>query len=127
MSDKKSNAGRPTKYNPEMLPKIIELMKEGASKVEVCAELDISNETLVQWCDPNGRYYIPEFSETVKRGVELSKAWWLRQGRINLMNKDFSATLFYMNMKNRHGWRDKTDINTTGSLVLNISKEDEDL
>jgi len=49
----------------------------------------------------------PIFSETIKRGHELSQAWWEEQGRKGLHNLKFNSGLWYMNMKNRHGWRDK--------------------
>jgi len=98
-------AGRPTKYDKSMCEDIIPLMSEGASKCEVAAKIGISEDTLYRW-----QREIPEFSEAIKKGEQLSKAWWEEQGRINLKDKDFSPTLWYMNMKNRHGWRDKQEI-----------------
>ncbi len=120
---------RPTKYKIEMLPRILKLMREGASKVEVCADLDISTETLAQWQKPSSDYYIKEFSDTIKRGELLSNAWWERNGRVNLYNKDFSAVLFYMNMKNRFGWRDKQELSSDkeAPLIINITKGDDKL
>lgn len=112
-------AGAPTKYDPSMCETVTTLMTEGASKVEVCAELGISYETFLQWQDPEGDYYKEEFSESVKRGNKLSEAWWLKKGRVNLENTKFSATLWYMNMKNRHGWKDKTDITSNDKPLDN--------
>lgn len=124
MKKEKHKGGRPTKYKPEMLPKIIELMKDGASIVEVCAELDISQETFAQWRNPESRYYIKEFSETVKKGLALSKAWWTKQGRINLMNREFNYTGWYMNMKNRFKWTDRQEvsnhISADGAIKINL-------
>lgn len=103
-------AGRPSKYDPSMCKDIVALMKEGASKTEVCAHLDIHYDTLLEWSNPEGEYYKEEFSDAIKKGERLSEAWWQMKGRTNLENKDFSATLWYMNMKNRFGWRDKQEI-----------------
>jgi hypothetical protein len=101
-------AGRPTKYKEEMCDIVVEMMREGASKCEVCAELDISEETMNQWFK-DGKH--PEFTEAIKRGVQLSKAWWEKKGRTSLSDKEFSYTGWYMNMKNRFGWADKQETN----------------
>ena len=101
-----------------MLAKIDPLMKQGAGLHELCAKLDISTETLHQWCDPEGEYYIKEFSDAIKRGKALSLAWWESQGR-RLDAKDFNHVLWYMNMKNRHGWRDKQEVEVKGEVTFN--------
>jgi hypothetical protein len=82
-------------------------MTEGASLEEIKAYLNISNNLHTRWMTEE-----PEYRETIKRGEELSKAWWHKKGRVNLENKDFSATLWYMNMKNRFGWKDRQDVTT---------------
>lgn len=41
----------------------------------------------------------------------LSEAWWEEHGRLNLHNREFNSVLWYMNMKNRFGWRDRIDSN----------------
>lgn len=104
--DKKNKlpVGRPTKYRPEMCERIIELMREGASQNEVAADLGISHDTIAEW-----KKSIPEFSESINIGTRLSEAWWERHGRKQLENRDFNSTLWYMNMKNRFGWRDKSE------------------
>ena len=54
----------------------------------------------------------------IKRGLQLSQAWWEKQGRTNLISKyqgdTFNATLWYMNMKNRFKWVDKIQNEHTG-------------
>ena len=62
---------RPTKYKPSMCKVVIDLMQEGASQQEVLAVLDISNDTFYIWKKEN-----EEFSETIKRGIQLSQGWW---------------------------------------------------
>ena len=108
--------GRPSKYRAEMLPRMLQLYAEGCSDVEVHTELEISGDTFYRWIKEN-----PEFSETVKQGKELSKAWWLAQARRCLEYSSgpgtsrLDAALWYMNMKNRFGWSDRQDITTGGN------------
>lgn len=105
--------GRPTKYREEMLPIIIELMSVGASLLEVAGALDIDDETIQDWKDPNSPRYNEAFSVTIKKGINLSEIWWQRKGRTSLENKDFSYVGWYMNMKNRFGWKDKQEVEQT--------------
>jgi restriction endonuclease Mrr len=101
-ADPMKKIGRPAKYERAMCIKIVDLMREGASKTEVAALLDISRDTMNRWEKDNR-----EFSDAIKRGSELSQAWWEKQGRIALRDKSFSYTGWYMNMKNRFGWKDR--------------------
>jgi hypothetical protein len=106
-------AGRP-KDMIDVLPEgwynqVLELYKNGASDVEIKALIhewkgSFSNDLWDRWLKEE-----PEFSETIKAGRLLSEAWWSREGRTNLKDKDFNYTGWYMNMKNRFGWKDKVD------------------
>lgn len=102
---------RPTKYDPVMCEVVVDLMRDGASRVEVCAELDICYDTFLAWQAEH-----QEFSESVKRGVDLCQAWWEREGRTNLKDKDFSYTGWYMNMKNRFAWADRNEVKHSGEI-----------
>lgn len=114
--------GRPTKYKKEMGETVITQMTDGASKIEVCAELGICYDTFLAWQEEH-----PEFLESVKRGEQLSESWWMKNGRTNLENPKFNYTGWYMNMKNRHGWKDKQETAHTGSLTVVIGDGDETL
>ena len=41
----------------------------------------------------------------------------MKQGRKNLENKEFNSTLWYMNMKNRFGWKDRNDLTTNDKEI----------
>ena len=104
-------AGRP-KTKLKDLPEgwedsMIELYSEGASDTEVKATvLDCMSDDL--WYRLINEE--PIFSGAVKRGKQFSAAWWEKHGRVELGNKDFNSTLWYMNMKNRFKWADKQEI-----------------
>lgn len=54
----------------------------------------------------------PEFSEAIKEGRQLAEAWWMMMARQNLITYEgikFSAPLWFINMKNRFGWKDKIE------------------
>lgn len=108
-----AKVGRPTEYKPEYCERVIEFMRSGAALVEVADDLDICVDTLAEW-----RKKHPEFAEAIKKGIKKSEAWWVRNGRVNLENKDFSATLWYMNMKNRFGWADKKEVTQTTEVTI---------
>lgn len=109
--------------NIEKLPKdwpqrIGSLYEEGASDTEIRASLRM---TKALW---ESLYNDPQssaFREIVDFGRELAKGWWLRQGRIQLNSRQFNASLWLMNMKNRFGWSDKTEVRTKD--VADMSNE----
>ena len=110
MTNKKaSNTGRPP-ITVDSLPKgwekkIKGLSKVGASIVELAVELEIGRTTLYELCKRDAK-----FANTLKECKRFSEAWWMKQGRTQLDNKEFSFTGWYMNMKNRFGWTDKKEI-----------------
>lgn len=107
--------GRPSKYLPEYCDKAIELMSEGASIYEIAYEFRVNQDTIHEWVKVH-----PDFSEALKQGKDLSQGWWIKNGRINLQNREFNSTLWYMNMKNRFGWRDKPEETTKDTLIENL-------
>ena len=50
----------------------------------------------------------------------LAEAWWSKSGRTGLKDREFNYTGWYMNMKNRYGWRDKQEVDNTHRVVTPI-------
>lgn len=94
----------PTKYTEDMPDRVIEMMKQGMSIVECAAELGVNRDTFYEYKKKH-----KAFADAVQRGTEISNAWWEREGRTSLRDKEFNYVLWYMNMKNRFGWRDKQE------------------
>ncbi|MCK4500267.1 hypothetical protein KAU11_07205 [Candidatus Babeliales bacterium] len=102
---------------------IIDLKTKGGSDTECKAELNISNDL---WEALIARE--PKFSETIKRGALLCEAWWVKAGREGIYqtsggkteHSNLNPVLWYMNMKNRFGWRDKHDIAHSGDMSITV-------
>ena len=113
--------GRPSEYKEEFNQIALDLMKEGASIVEVCAEIGISRETLYDWINPESPRFKPVFSDTIKSGIEYAQAWWEAQGRKATFNQTgFNATSYIFIMKNRFNkdYKDKHDIDSKNTTTL---------
>lgn len=112
-----NKVGRPLE-GLESLPEgwyseVLKLYSEGASDVEVKALIyqwrgSFSNDLWDRWLLDE-----EEFSQTIKKGKMISESWWHREGRTSLRDKDFSYTGWYMQMKNRFGWKDSQSIDHT--------------
>jgi predicted DNA-binding protein YlxM (UPF0122 family) len=108
----KNKGGRPEIELTDAQIKLAhELLKVGASIKEVAANLEIGRTTLYEIIERDAK-----FANTIKKGVEYSEAWWEANGRLNIHNKEFNSTLWYMNMKNRFGWKDKTESTVTATV-----------
>lgn len=122
MSNQKHPGGRPTKYNSAYCQTVILMMTEGASMVEIAAEIGVNKTTLYEWEKAH-----EEFSNALKKGRAFSEAWWVREGRTNLKDRNFNHVLWYMNMKNRFGWKDKQEVEHTGGITVSFDRDDEKL
>jgi|SRR5579859_3684784 len=114
--------GRPSEYDPKYDEIAFNLLCEGASIAEVGWHLRKSQQCLSEW-----REKYPTFGEAIKKGVEIAQGWWEKEGRTSLRDDDFNPTLWYMNMKNRFGWKDKQE--TAHTITVNhesLLKELED-
>lgn len=117
MSDKKKHpGGRPKKaFKPwdNWKQDIYDLYSEGAGDIEIRALVAEKMEDTDscswglwdRWLSEE-----QEFLETIKKGRALCEVWWQKNGRTELKSKDFNATLWYMNMKNRFGWADRQEV-----------------
>jgi hypothetical protein len=56
-------------------------------------------------------------------GKRKSEAWWEEEARRSLHDKEFQTALWFINMKNRFRWSDKTEVQVDGNLSVNVKIE----
>lgn len=72
--------GRPTKYDPAICDTVIELGRQGKSKVQMVAATGIPLATFTRWCDEH-----PEFRASMEHAMELAQAHWEELGANHLV------------------------------------------
>lgn len=108
--------GRPHKYDPETMDaKILELAEAGGSFVEMCCAIGICRATGYNWMDEKHASFQQSFLDIIKKARSISQAWWERQGRTQLENSKFNATLFNKQIAGRFpdDWRDVSRLDHT--------------
>jgi hypothetical protein len=112
----KHAGGRPqsdlTSLPGDWVDQIITMYSNGASDAEVKATIymwrgSFSNDLWDRWLKEE-----EEFSEVIKMGRIIAEAWYTKLGREQLVNSFFPFAGWYMQMKNRFGWKDRQDVTT---------------
>lgn len=83
----KHPGGRPTDYRPEYCRRVIELGKQGKSKAQIAAALDVARNTLDNWAEAN-----PEFLSAITHARDLSLAWWEDKAQEGLIMEPGAGT-----------------------------------
>lgn len=98
---------RPTKYNPAMCEKAIEVGSIGGSQEEIAVELGVCVKTVHIWMDTH-----PDFLQAMTRAKMLEMVWWERKGRNSLDADRFQASVWSRSMAARfpNKWREKTAV-----------------
>lgn len=138
LSNGKKLGGRPP-VTLENLPKdwkekVLLMSAQGMSAVEIRASMCLTGRGKTLKFHQNTWDALQtrdeEFLLTIKIGKDLCQAWWEAQGRKSLKAKNFQTGLWYANMKNRFGWKDKHEIEGGGdtylTTIINMAKENED-
>lgn len=107
-------AGRPTLYRPEYCERVVELGRDGLSRVQIAAELDVAKSTIQEWEKEH-----PEFSASMTHAMTLSQAWWERKGQDCLImgaGATFQASVWSRSMAARfpEDWRENSKHEVSG-------------
>ena len=132
--------GRPTKFKPEMVRQAGLLASRGMTDFEIAEFFGVSDRTFYRWM---GRY--PEFCQTVSLGKELpnqrvkrslysravgynynSEKIFSHQGSVTRAQcvehvpPDVAAAKMWLTNRDPEEWRDKTEIEAKGTVLLEI-------
>jgi hypothetical protein len=90
--------GVPYKYKPEMCTIVDQVLSDGESLAAVCAELNITRETLYTWRDTH-----PEFADALRRGLQKAQRVWEKIGKNGIIGnyEKFNGAPWIFTMKNR--------------------------
>lgn len=109
--------GRPAKTTadlPENWKDIVLLNAlNGLSDVEIRRELCLSmgvNPDSIRMLWYKLKERDAEFRETINLCREFQEAWWIAASRESLNKQFFQHNVWFANMKNRFGWKDKTEV-----------------
>ena len=124
MSDQ-PKIGRPTKYKPEYCELLIEHMSRGMTYTSFAGHprVRVNIDTLYQW-----EKDYPAFSEA-KSVARQSNEYFFMDTALKYLDKkkDFNTTMWYMMMKNIHGWRDKQEAEVSHQIkAFEIVEYDEE-
>ena len=117
-----NKGGRPSKFRPSMVRELGELMEQGRSNVQICAEWNISENTFYRWLKDN-----KELKEAFDVALPKCQAYWETMGEAGMLGKiqRFNPTLYLAFMNNKfNGWarekkeEPKTQINIESMQVL---------
>lgn len=130
--------GAPTKYNDNLPSELVDHMSKGLSFESFASVAHVSKDTLYDWTDPKSPRFKPDFSDAKKEGVSRCLLFWERIGvhaalNLGMTYKDefgnehavttYNATIWIFNMKNRFGWRDKTDVTSDDKPMDNTGHD----
>jgi len=102
---------RPSKYDPAFCERVVELGREGKSKAQMAAALDVHRETLDEWAKVH-----PEFSDSITRARLHAQAWWEAEVQRGIWSREFNAAAWAKSMSARFPdeYSDRSKLELTG-------------
>jgi hypothetical protein len=111
--------GRPSKYREEYCGQLIAAMSKGLTFTAFCGQIGVSKQSGYRWIEAHEEF------RNAKKIAEAKHELWMMEKAVhaieNLSPKDFNTTLWYMMMKNMHGWRDKQDVEVSTEKGVSIT------
>lgn len=99
-AEKARGRGRPTDYRPEYCATVVALGRDGKSRAQIAAALDVCRQTLADW-----EKLHREFLDAMRRAHDLALAWWENQGQEGIWSeyqgRTLNAAAYGLQMRNR--------------------------
>lgn len=106
--------GRPTKYDAKYCNELINHMALGFSFESFAGKIDVAESTINLW-----QIEHPEFSEAHQIGKSKMRLFWEEMGIIGTTEgKNFNASAWALNMKNKLRWTDRQDITSDDKEIV---------
>jgi hypothetical protein len=108
-----------------MIPKMLEMAKDGKTMVQFAAEIGVCKDTLGEW-----RAKHPEFSASYKEARLLAESFWTERLAKATIDPDYkgNANLLKFYISACFGWSEKTHVQTEltvkGTLADAIKNSD---
>lgn len=126
MTAKKANPKNPSKYDPAMCDRMIELGKLGASQKMMWSDIGISKKT----AETYSKKY-PEFAEALDMALVHAQAYWERELLANVDNKNYNSRLAEIALRGQFAtdYRERMDIkqDVKQTVKIDFQKEVSDL
>lgn len=114
--------GRPSKYDPAYCEQIIAAGSEGLSLTAFAGVIDVCRDTINEWTREH-----PEFSDAVKRHAAKRVEYLERTLLSSEQGPRVTARIFALKNADPENWKDKHDIEHSGSVNVLSGQHDEDL
>jgi hypothetical protein len=111
MAGKKTNRGRPTKYDPSYPDKAYEILSQGHSVTGLAGALGVPRSRIYEWADAH-----PEFQDALKAGQAMAAFHWEKTLKAVAERGEGNASAAIFAVKNRVSdeWLDKVQNEHTG-------------
>lgn len=141
--------GRPSKYHTHVEPKLLQVAawaRDGLTDADMCKNLDIGKDAFIDY-----KKQYPELTDALKRNKEVAdiiienELYEKAKGKVMVLNKvkvlndgtlidyqeetfipgDTTAQIFWLKNRKPKEWRDKQEIEHSGSLDVDIDRMDD--
>lgn len=113
----KRPAHRPSGYKPEFCAQVVELGKEGLSRVQIAGRLGVSKYTILDWERQHD-----EFSNAMHEAMSFSQVWWEDLGQSGVTAERFNANAYSLQVRNRFpkDWRDRQELTGANGGAIEV-------